>query len=129
MAQLMQPAAVDPASRKAPVAGPRADGSTGDARRSPRVMLRVPLRIEIGTSACSAHSVIVSRHGALVLCRLAGSEGTRLDVWNLETGEQARFRIAFNGGEELPGLYKLGIEMLDERPAFWGADYEEMVGP
>lgn len=125
MAQLIHPA-VDPASRTDPAAGPRADGSTGP-RRSPRIMLRVPLRIEMGTSACSAHTVIVSRHGALVLCRLAGAEGTRLDVWNLETGEQARFRVAFCGGEELPGLYKLGIELVDDRPAFWGPEYEELV--
>jgi hypothetical protein len=125
MAQLMRRPAVDVLSRKAAASG--AATALPEQRRSPRIMLRVPLRIEIGTSACSAHTVIVSRHGALILSRLAGAEGTRLDVWNLESGEQARFRVVFDGGEELPGLHKLGIEPVDDRPGFWGPEYEEMV--
>jgi hypothetical protein len=131
MAQLMHRLAVDPVSAAAPdpSMAPRGGDAAAPAeqRRSPRIMLRVPLRVEVGTSACSAHTVIVSRHGALILCRLAGAEGTRVDVWNLETGEQARFRIAFHGGEELPGLHKLGIELADDRPGFWGSEYEAMA--
>jgi hypothetical protein len=125
MAQLMRRPAADVLSRSVAVSG-GAD-ALPEKRRSPRIMLRIPLRIEIGTSACSAHTVIVSRHGALVLSRLAGVEGTRLDVWNLESGEKARFRVVFDGGEELPGLHKLGIEPVDDRPGFWGPEYEELV--
>jgi hypothetical protein len=124
MAQLMRRPAVDVLARNAAAS---AGTAVVEKRRSPRIMLRVPLRVEIGTAACSAHTVIVSRHGALILSRLAGVEGTRLDVWNLESGEKARFRVVFDGGEELPGLHKLGIEPVDDLPGFWGPEYEELV--
>jgi len=114
-----------------PLVSPQASnaGLREEARRSPRVTLRVPLRVEGEGSAGGAHTVIVNRHGALVLCRLACAEGIRLDVWNLETGERALFRVVLYGGEDLPGLHKLGIELLEDRPAFWGPAYEEMVAP
>jgi hypothetical protein len=96
-------------------------------RRSPRIMLKVPLRVEATGSACNGHTAIVNRHGALVLCPLPCSQGTPIDVWNLETGERAPFEVVWAGGEDLPGLYKLGIELQEDRPTFWGSEYEDEV--
>ena len=98
-----------------------------EARRSPRVMLRVPLRLEAEGASGAAHTVIVNRQGALVLGRLRCAEGLPLEVWNLETGERARCRVVLYGGEDLPGLHKLGIVLMEDRPGFWGAEYEELA--
>jgi len=102
-------------------------GGLPEARRSPRVMLRVPLRLEAEGASGAAHTVIVNRQGALVLGRLRCAEGIPLDVWNLETGERARCRVVLYGGEDLPGLHKLGIVLMEDRPFFWGAEYEELA--
>jgi hypothetical protein len=102
-------------------------GARPEARRSPRVMLRVPLRIEADGASGAAHTVIVNRQGALVLGRLRCAEGVPLDVWNLETGERALCRVVLYGGEDLPGLHKLGIVLMEDRPGFWGAEYEELA--
>ena len=94
-------------------------------RRSPRIKLHVPLRVETTGSACSGHTAVVNRHGALVLCPLPCGQGTPIDVLNLKTGERAQFQVVWSGGEYLPGVYKLGIEMQEDRPTFWGPEYED----
>jgi hypothetical protein len=95
-------------------------------RRSPRVLLRVDVRVEHDGSAHNAHTVVVNRHGALMLSPVLLEDGTTLTVWNSETGESARFAVVFNGGEDLPGLHKIGIELLELRPFFWGWEYERL---
>lgn len=100
-----------------------------DGRRSPRVTLHVALRIEQGDCSCSGHTAVVNRHGALILCAALFAEGSELEVWNLDTGGHAHCRVVWYGGEDLPGLHKEGIEFVEPNPTFWGAEYEELVGP
>jgi len=42
---------------------------------------------------------------------------------NQKTKESTPCRVAWAGGEERPGLYKIGVEMLEDHPAFWGPEY------
>jgi hypothetical protein len=98
-----------------------------ELRRSPRVTLKVPLRVERTGMACNGHTAVVNRHGALILCPLRCDPETAVDVWNLETGERASFRVVWSGGEDLPGLYKLGLELQEDRPSFWGAEYDQEI--
>jgi hypothetical protein len=60
----------------------------------------------------------------MVLAPQQYPEEATIEVWNVESGESARFHQVWYGGEDLPGLHKLGIEMLEERPEFWGPEYE-----
>ncbi len=41
----------------------------------------------------------------------------------------ALLRVAWCGGEDLPGLFKLGIELLGVAPDFWGDLYDPSSPP
>lgn len=70
---------------------------------------------------------MVNRHGALILSPVVYPQDTTIEVQNQTTGESAKFRVVWSGGQDRPGLYKLGIELVDELPEFWGVDYETAV--
>ena len=97
-------------------------------RRSPRVTLNIPLHIEAHDCSCSGHTAVVNRHGALILVPARFPEGCELEVWNLHNGTHGRARVVWYGGEDLPGLHKEGIELIDPHPAFWGSEYDELAG-
>jgi hypothetical protein len=94
-----------------------------EGRRSERVLLEVPIAVSCdGDEPVRAHTVVVNGHGALILCPRAFRTDALLRVVNQETGCAALCRIAWSGGQELPGLFKLGIEILGVAPPrFWGA--------
>ena len=94
-----------------------------DGRRSPRVVLQVPIRIVGGESACEGQTAVVNRHGALVLCPVVYPDESNLRITNLESGETAPFRVVWWGQDDLQGMHKAGAEMLEERPNFWGPAY------
>jgi hypothetical protein len=95
-----------------------------EGRRSLRILLKVPIAVwGDGGDAVRAHTVVVSRHGALILAPRAFAAETFLKVLNQESGQTALCRVAWCGGEDLPGLYKVGIEILAELPQFWGDKY------
>jgi len=95
-----------------------------DGRRSERVLLRIPVLLDAPGGAQPAETVEVSRHGGLVLSPVAHPAGAALVIKSLETGESARCRVAWCGGAVAPGLYRLGLELVEERPGFWGPEYE-----
>jgi hypothetical protein len=74
----------------------------------------------------SAVTAVVNIHGALILSPLDFPEGAELEIQNLKTGESARFTVVWNGGEERLGAYKLGVELIQENPRFWGVDFAAM---
>jgi hypothetical protein len=93
-----------------------------EARRSERVLREVPITVSAdGEEPVRAHTVVVNGHGALILCPRVFRAEALLRVVNQETGRTALCRIAWSGGQELPGLYKLGIEIAGVAPPrFWG---------
>ena len=92
-----------------------------NGRRSPRILRNVPIAVWFGGSApLRAHTVVVNAHGALILTPRPFRVDALLRVVNQESGEDAVCRVAWCGGEDLPGLYKVGIEIVGEKPAFWG---------
>jgi PilZ domain-containing protein len=98
-----------------------------EARRSPRILFQVPLRISADGGMVRGHTVVVNRQGALVLSPLRVAEETLLKVENALSGASLLCRVAFCGGEELPGLYKLGIEILGPTADFWGNEFESRM--
>jgi len=93
-------------------------------RRSQRVVAQVPLRVAAGGAEALGQSAVVNRHGALILCGVSASDGDEIQVTNTVSGESARCRIVWAGGEDETGLKKYGIELLEERPRFWGFEVE-----
>lgn len=75
----------------------------------------------------SAHTAVVNRQGALILSPMNYEADTVIEAQNQNTGQSAKFRVVWSGGEDRPGLYKLGIELIDELPEFWAVDYETAV--
>jgi len=65
-------------------------------------------------------SADVSRHGALVFCAIQFPPGSELTLTRSQL--TSRFRVVREGGAD-KGLYLLGIESLEEQPAFW-EEYE-----
>jgi hypothetical protein len=100
---------------------------SADARRSPRVLLRLGIVIEEPAPACPAHTAVVNREGALILSPRSYGPDAELRVRHLDWESAARFRVVWEGGADQGGWHKLGIEMLEERPNFWGPDYEKAV--
>jgi len=95
-----------------------------DARRSPRILFQLPLQIYGNGLAARAHTVVVNRYGALVLAAQAFPDDTMLKVENASTGKTTLCRVVWCGGEELPGLFKLGIEIMGNVGGFWGEEFE-----
>ena len=49
--------------------------------------------------------------------------GIIVEIQNLANNERGKCEVVWLGGEDRPGTYKLGIELQDELPEFWGVDY------
>jgi len=95
-----------------------------DGRRSLRIALKVPIAVwGDGGAAVRAHTVVVNRHGALILAPRRFDAETFLKVLNQESGQTVLCRVAWCGDQDLPGLYKIGIEILAEVPCFWGEQH------
>jgi hypothetical protein len=96
-----------------------------EGRRSERILLKVPIAVSYdGEEPVRAHTLVVNGHGALILAPKLFREDALLRVVNQETGQSALCRVACYCGEDLPGLFKLGIEVLGVAAHFWGAPYE-----
>ena len=96
-----------------------------EGRRSERILLKVPIAVSCdGEDPVRAHTLVVNGHGALILAPRLFPEDALLRVVNQETGQSALCRVACCCGEELPGLFKVGIEILGAAAHFWGAPYE-----
>ena len=97
---------------------------TIEGRRSPRILYQVPLAISANGLTVRGHTVVVNRDGALVLSPLRLREETLVKVQNVLSGATLLGRVAFCGGEDLPGLFKVGIEILGACAGFWGTECE-----
>jgi hypothetical protein len=96
-----------------------------EGRRSERILLKVPIAVSCdGEDPVRAHTLVVNGHGALILAPRLFREDALLRVVNQETGQSALCRVACCCGEDLPGLFKLGIEILGVAAHFWGSAYE-----
>ena len=50
-------------------------------------------------------------------------QDTVLEMQNQKTKETSKCRVVWAGGVDHPGVYKLGVEMLEDHPTFWKEDY------
>ena len=93
-------------------------------RRSPRVVAQVPIRVAAGGAEALGQTAVVNEHGALILCGMTAADGDEVRVTNTVSGESVACRVVWAGDEDETGLRKYGIELLEERPRFWGFEVE-----
>lgn len=98
-----------------------------EGRRSPRVLLRVGLKVAAQGNTRDAETAVVNRHGALLLARQPYAEQDSLDITNLESGRTAPFRVVWSGGPGPRSLFKIGVELAEEIEDFWGPDYDRLA--
>jgi len=97
-----------------------ADGRSGpERRRSPRFELELELHIDSEGSKYTARTRDVSAHGAMVDCDAVFPVGTVVRVTNDASGQTADFRVVWIWPGELPGYYRVGLELVEELD-FWG---------
>ena len=101
--------------------------SSAEARRSPRVLAQIPILITGEGPLYNGHTAVVNRHGAMVLCPENYPLQTVLEIQNLASDQCAKCRVVWLGGEDRPGTYKLGIELVEELPEFWRVDYQSAI--
>lgn len=95
------------------------------ARQSERVDLRIPIRIEWRGYVHDTQTLVINRGGALVASPVPFPPETSFSLRNLSTGGFARFRVVWCGGEEAPGLHRMGIALAEDKGSFWGPEYEQ----
>jgi hypothetical protein len=96
-------------------------------RRSPRKAAALTLRLygenSDGPWEKEARTVLLSRHGASIVCGRIEKPGEDLQIERIDTGEKAQARIVWHSllGEE--GV-RMGVEFVD-CDNFWGLDWTE----
>jgi hypothetical protein len=93
-----------------------------ERRRSQRVIIRMPVTLEITMSGqkivVAAHTIAVNIHGAMVLCPRPLDAETNLDIIHGSTGERASGRVTRPPRESAEG-YLTPIEFSKPLPSFW----------
>ena len=98
---------------------------SGQLRRSPRKRTSIPVRLRYeGPGPAWEEETVtqeLSRHGALLVCRHPAEPGEDLTLVRIDTGRQARTRVAWCGPRR-EGAQRLGIEILGIAN-FWEAEW------
>ena len=93
-----------------------------ERRRSQRVIIRVPVTLEIMMSGqkvtVQAHTVAVNIHGAMVLCSRSIDADVNLEIINDRTREKAAGRVTRTSRESAEG-YLIPLEFTTPTPSFW----------
>ncbi len=97
----------------------------GEARRrSKRVVAEIPIRVVAGGVEGLGETAVVNEHGALILCAVSAEDGEEIRLINMVSGESVGCRVVWGGSEDETGLKKYGVELLEDRPLFWGFEVE-----
>ncbi len=88
-------------------------------RRSPRIVLRVPLELRAIEALCEATTAVVNQHGALILAPVPYPVGTTLDLRNMETHRSTPGRVVWSGDPDAQGDCKIGIAFKRRVTNFW----------
>jgi hypothetical protein len=93
-----------------------------EQRRSHRVIVRVPVTLEITMSGqmvrASAHTVAVNIHGAMLLCKRPLDALTKVEILNERTRERAVAHVSRAPRESSEG-YLIPLEFDKPFPMFW----------
>ncbi len=93
-----------------------------ERRRSQRVMIRIPVTLELTIArqkvTFRAVTVSVNDHGAMVLCPRTVVSGTELEMQNDQTHQKQLCRVIRTPVESQQS-YLLPMEFVSSAPGFW----------
>jgi hypothetical protein len=93
-----------------------------ERRRSRRVIIRVPVTLEVMMSgqkvSVAGVTVAVNVHGAMVLCPRSLDSETKLEILNDRTRERTAARVTRAPRESAEG-YLVPVEFSKPSPTFW----------
>jgi hypothetical protein len=92
-------------------------------RRSTRILLRIPLLINVMRQADEpgwerVETVTVSKHGGMVRARETYQVGDALEIHIREKGRSARAKVVWTSSQVTPQGVELGFE-IENDDAFW----------
>jgi hypothetical protein len=96
--------------------------SLADRRRSPRILLRVPVLVQ-GDSPGNpykeeTYSLVVNHHGGLILVSERVEAGQNLILKNLATKQEMKCHVVYVGPSSL-GRAQVGVEFSEPSMTFW----------
>ena len=93
-----------------------------ERRRSQRVIIRVPLSLEMNLRGekvtVVANTVAVNVHGAMVVCARTFDAETKIEILNERTRERASARVNRTPRESAEG-FLIPLEFTSPSPSFW----------
>ena len=93
-----------------------------ERRRSQRVIIRVPLSLEMNLRGekvtAVANTVAVNVHGAMVVCARTFGAETKIEILNERTRERASARVTRTPRESAEG-FLIPLEFTSPSPSFW----------
>ena len=103
-----------------------------EARRSQRVMLRIPIlvRAEIKGEPPleeDTFTMVVNAHGALIALAMKVRPGQKLDLRNWGTAKEQACRVVHVKNNPF-GKNEVGIEFPFPNPHFWNLDFPHPIG-
>jgi hypothetical protein len=97
-----------------------------ERRRSQRVMIRIPVRLEFGTEGkrvtMEATTASVNDQGAMLLCARSLAVETELQIEHEHTHQKHLCRITRAPVESKDG-YLIPVEFASVAPGFWGISF------
>jgi hypothetical protein len=93
-----------------------------ERRRSQRVIIRVPVTLELTKSGqvikIPAHTVAVNVHGAMVLCTRSLESGATIQIINERTSQHASARVTRTPRDSAEG-FLIPLEFDKPYPMYW----------
>jgi hypothetical protein len=102
-----------------------------DRRRSQRVIIRVPVILELTKNGkvlrVSAYTIAVNIHGAMVVCSESVDSETKIEIINDRTRERASARVTRTPRQSVEG-YLIPLEFDKPFPMFWQISFPPAGG-
>ncbi len=98
----------------------------GEQRRSQRVLLRIPVKVQAGDGAPvseSAETVSVSRYGAMLRMASPMKIDSMVQVLNTYSRQVESFRVVWVSELPKEEHYEVGVEITTPREDFWGIQF------
>ncbi len=93
-----------------------------ERRRSHRVIIRLPLTLEIAednkTVQIAVHTIAVNVHGAMIVCPRSFEAGAQMQVTNERTRQKTAARVTRTPRDSAEG-FLVPIEFTSSSPNFW----------
>jgi hypothetical protein len=101
-----------------------------ERRRSSRVRISIPVKVvrnQTGSESheTSAEAISVSRYGALLRMPFLPDLGSRIEILHGVSNEVREFRVISLRGQEDPGAFDMGVEILYPARNFWGIQFPD----